>query len=465
MNDRAVTKPLAPNAEGPLVLRVQILLDRANFSVGQIDGRIGINTLRALLGFRTVRGLPQGIGVDDPIWKALSENADPALISYAITGDDLKGPFARVPIDMMSKAKLTYLGYASPLDEIAEKFHISPGLLQKLNPGKTFRVAGEQLLVPNVLQQPSTQAAQIVVSESDSTVTAFDAGGKPIAQFPATIGSDHDPLPIGQWKINGVFRNPKFHYNPELFWDAKPEHAKATIAPGPRNPVGVVWIDLSKEHYGIHGTPDPSRIGSSESHGCIRLTNWDAMKLAGMVKPGTPAILQERSALAPPAYSAAAPSIATPVAETETIGLPVLGMHVSDLRDTFSQSRDHNRRHEATDIVAPRGTPVLAVEDGTIRKLFLSRPGGITIYEFDPSEKFCYYYAHLDHYASGLMEGMHVRRGQVIAYVGTTGNAAANTPHLHFAISVLGADKRWWKGIPINPYPILLASAQRLATG
>jgi len=114
-----------------------------------------------------------------------------------------------------------------------------------------------------------------------------------IAQYPCTSGSEHDPLPIGDWKVTGVFKNPKFNYNPDLFWDAKPKDSKATIAPGPNNPVGVVWIDLSKEHYGIHGTPSPGQIGHTESHGCIRLTNWDALELAGLVEKGTPVSLVE----------------------------------------------------------------------------------------------------------------------------------------------------------------------------
>ena len=122
---------------------------------------------------------------------------------------------------------------------------------------------------------------------------ALDAAGKILAQYPASSGSEHDPLPIGMWKINGVAKNPPFHYNPELFWDAEPNHSKAKIAPGPNNPVGVVWIDLTKDHYGIHGTPEPARVGHTQSHGCIRLTNWDAMELAGMVRPGLPAELKE----------------------------------------------------------------------------------------------------------------------------------------------------------------------------
>jgi murein DD-endopeptidase MepM/ murein hydrolase activator NlpD len=143
-----------------------------------------------------------------------------------------------------------------------------------------------------------------------------------------------------------------------------------------------------------------------------------------------------------------------------TLGMPVANLKLSDIQDTFSQTRD-GHRHEATDVMAPRGTPVLAVEDGTIRKLFLSKPGGITIYEFDISEQYCYYYAHLDHYAANLREGMHVVRGETIAYVGSTGDAAVNSPHLHFGITAIGPDKKWWGGTPINPYPILRASYLR----
>src|SRR6185436_15437420 len=113
--------------------------------------------------------------------------------------------------------------------------------------------------------------------------TLLDSSGKTFAHFPASTGSKHDPLPLGSWKIQGVARNPVFHYNPQLFWDANPKHGKAKIPPGPNNPVGVVWIDLSKPHYGIHGTPEPSKVGKTESHGCIRLTNWDVAELATAV--------------------------------------------------------------------------------------------------------------------------------------------------------------------------------------
>ncbi len=140
----------------------------------------------------------------------------------------------------------------------------------------------------------------------------------------------------------------------------------------------------------------------------------------------------------------------------EVTTLPIAGLHREQVQDTFNQPRGNGeRRHEATDILAPSGTPVLAVADGTIVKLFLSKPGGITIYEFDPQNVYCFYYAHLDRYASGLTEGMRVTHGQVIGYVGTTGNAG-NTPHLHLAISRLTQEEHWWQGTPINPYPLLM---------
>ncbi len=291
VNDPATAGHLEEKDARPAALRAQILLDRAGFSVGEIDGRVGTNTLHAVAGFRTQRGLPAEGGFDDAFWQALNQDTAPALISYIISADDLKGPFMRIPEDMVAKAKLDELGYRSPLEALSEKFHVNPGLLQRLNRGSKCDREDEQIIVPNMRMPLHAVAFRIVVSKSANTVTAFDDAGKIIAEYPCTSGSEHDPLPIGEWKINGVARNPKFHYNPNLFWDAKGTDEKATLAPGPRNPVGVVWIDLSKEHYGIHGTPEPSRIGNSQSRGCIRLTNWDAWELAGMVKPGTPASL------------------------------------------------------------------------------------------------------------------------------------------------------------------------------
>jgi len=293
VNSTEVTDELGENSQGSAMLRAQILLDRAGFSVGEIDGHMGTNVMGAIKGFRAARGRPAGASIDADVWKALNADTSAALIEYTLSDDDEKGPFVQVPANMMLKAKLMFLGYGSALEAIAEKFHIGPALLQQLNPGTNFNKAGQKIYAPNVLTQLSVKAARVVVSKSESTVRVLDEMGNVIAQYPCTSGSEHDPLPIGEWSVTGVFKNPKFNYNPDLFWDAKPKDSKATIAPGPNNPVGVVWIDFSKEHYGIHGTPSPGQIGHAESHGCIRLTNWDAMELAGLVGKGTPISLVE----------------------------------------------------------------------------------------------------------------------------------------------------------------------------
>jgi lipoprotein-anchoring transpeptidase ErfK/SrfK len=292
-----VNNPAQPNIrmgdKGSAVLRAQILLDRAHFSCGEIDGEFGDNVAKALAAFQQERHLPVVPQIDAAGWGVLNGDQAPALQQYTITAEDVKGPFQPVPADIAEQSKLPALGFASPAEELGERFHVSPAILKALNPGADFSKAGQSLVVPNVMTLPPGQAARIEVSKSDSSVRAYDDQGRLLAFYVATIGSEHDPLPIGDWKIRGVARNPKFHYNPNLFWDAKPDDTKATVQPGPNNPVGVVWIDLSKEHYGIHGTPEPSRIGHTMSHGCIRLTNWDAAELASMVKPGVPAILKE----------------------------------------------------------------------------------------------------------------------------------------------------------------------------
>jgi lipoprotein-anchoring transpeptidase ErfK/SrfK len=272
-------------------LRTQVLLDRAHYSVGEIDGNPGSNTARALAAYekdRVVAGDVAGAGL-----QALNADSAPTLVEYTITAEDVKGPFTKVPQDMMAKAKLKALGYASVAEKLGEKFHASPALLRKLNPGKSLDRAGVTIRVPNVRNEDPAKAAKVVVDQSDASVTALDAQDKVVARYPATMGSAHDPLPLGTWKVTGVQQDPPFAYNPDLFWDAKATQSKAKIAPGPNNPVGVVWIDLSKEHYGIHGTPEPAKIGKTESHGCIRLTNWDAAELAKMVAPGVTAVLQE----------------------------------------------------------------------------------------------------------------------------------------------------------------------------
>jgi lipoprotein-anchoring transpeptidase ErfK/SrfK len=266
------------------MMATQVLLDRAGFSPGEIDGRGGRNTQAAIRAFEAAN--------KTTIAEALAAASEPATIRYTITTEDASAPFVpSIPEDMMEKAKLKRLDYTSLIEMLAERFHASPKLLERLNPGAGF-AAGEEITVPNVITVSDEKAKPIpditvTVSKAASALTVTDPSGKVLMHAPVTSGSQHDPLPIGSWTVTAVARNPWFNYNPELFWDADPAHAKAKVPPGPNGPVGLVWIDISKPHYGIHGTPEPATVGHTTSHGCVRLTNWDALRLAAMVGKGT----------------------------------------------------------------------------------------------------------------------------------------------------------------------------------
>jgi len=285
------------------ILAAQVMLDSAGFSPGEIDGRAGANFGRAVQAFQKSHGLGDSGRLDDATAEALRQSFkdQPAVVTYALTEADVAGPFQPdIPADLVAQSKLPSLDYRSPLEALAEKFHASPGLLRTLNPGQSFRQAGDQITVPNVTGSSPSAApsssrpanTRIVVTKRTSALTVEDANGRVLFFAPVTTGSQRDPLPIGKWKVTGVDEMPVFHYNPDLFWDADPSHSKAKIPAGPNNPVGVAWIDLSKPHYGIHGTPEPSKIGHVQSHGCVRMTNWDVRRVLEWVKPGTLVVFQ-----------------------------------------------------------------------------------------------------------------------------------------------------------------------------
>jgi len=285
-------------AVGLAELELQVLLDRANFSPGQIDDENGRNSREALAAFAAARGFAPGARSHKAALAALGAGSVKPIVSYTITAEDAVGPFATtIPEDATEQSKLPGLYYRSVLEELGARFHSAPALLKRLNPRARFK-AGERIRVPNVLGATQagpnhTGAVRILVSKKASVLMVYDREGHVIFYAPVTSGSEHDPLPVGNWVIKDVVRNPTYNYNPDLFWDANPANAKAKIAAGPNNPVGVVWMGINVPHYGIHGTPEAGEIGHSQSHGCVRMTNWDASRVADLVKDGTPVVFEE----------------------------------------------------------------------------------------------------------------------------------------------------------------------------
>ena len=290
-------------AVSAVTLKAQILLDRARFSPGVIDGRDGENVRKALAAFEAERGLKADGELDPETWAKLVEtSSEPVLIEYTIAPEDVKGPFEEdIPQAMDEQAKLSRLPYTGPEELLAEKFHLTEELLKALNPKKPLHDAGTKIVVPNVLDDPKKDpvaakavkgetkglVARIEVLKSARSLKALDKDGKLVAFYPASIGSAEKPAPSGEYKVRAIAENPVYTYNPEFKFKGVKADKKLTIKPGPNNPVGVMWIDLTLETYGIHGTPEPRRVGKSYSHGCVRLTNWDAKELARMVEKGT----------------------------------------------------------------------------------------------------------------------------------------------------------------------------------
>ncbi len=296
------------------VFHAQVLLDRAGFSPGVIDGLPGESFEAAVKGFQEARGLQVNGQLDQPTRMALLQDKAPSTVMLRIDPSDAAGPFTAIPKKPEEQAKLERLAYRNLLEKVAEKFHTTPATIVQLNDPKMPLRAGSVLRLPNVLpasrsydgvkpdvsqllsdlhvsgQQP--KAGKVVVDKSDKLVRVYDEGNRLIAQFPATLGSDKDPLPLGNWKVNTVAYNPPFKYQPKLFWDVEDSKEEQMLPPGPNGPVGLVWIDLNREHIGIHGTNSPETIKRAESHGCVRLTNWDAARLTQMIEDGMQVVFQ-----------------------------------------------------------------------------------------------------------------------------------------------------------------------------
>jgi lipoprotein-anchoring transpeptidase ErfK/SrfK len=272
----------------PAMVRAQILLDRTRFSPGIIDGLGGENTRQAIAAFQEAHDLEATGELNAEVFDRLTSGDGGRVLSdYTLTNADVGGPFiGEVPEDMQALGELETVGYADAREALAEKFHMSEALLDALNPGVDFGRAGQTIVVASTGQdQLDGEVARIVVNKAESSVRAFNADGDLLAFYPATIGSGETPSPSGTHTVTAVAPEPNYTYDPSRLSSSSGGSA-VVIPAGPNNPVGSVWIDLSRDTYGIHGTPDPAEIGKTASSGCVRLTNWDAEQLAGAVEQG-----------------------------------------------------------------------------------------------------------------------------------------------------------------------------------
>lgn len=287
VNQTEATVPANVHYDAAMV-RIEVLLDRAHFSPGVIDGYNGENVRKAVSAYQASHNMPVNGQADDQLLTQLTaQEAAPALVSYTITADDVRGPFAPVPQDLEAMSHMDHLGYASAAEAIAEKFHMDEDLLRTLNPGVDFTQAGTPIVVTNAGGDLNADVASIVIDKRERSLRAYDASGAMLAFYPATIGSPDAPAPSGDFSVRSVAFDPTYHYDPaRLPTFGRRNHGALTIAAGPNNPVGAVWIALSRDTYGIHGAPEPQQVSKTQSHGCVRLTNWDAIELGHAVHAG-----------------------------------------------------------------------------------------------------------------------------------------------------------------------------------
>lgn len=275
----------------PLGVRVQVLLDRAHFSPGEIDGRLGENARKALRAYSEAQQLPSSDQMSADLWSKLSGDGRPVLTTYKLTKKDVEGPFVKkLPTKMEALKRLPRLGYTSASEELAERFHMSQALLAALNPGQHLKKAGDTITIVDTTPaaRATEKAQRVEVDKTRQTVKVFNAANQMIAFYPATVGSEEKPSPSGTLKVTEISPNPHYRYNPDYHFKGVKSRKPFEIKPGPNNPVGVMWIGLSAQGYGIHGTPEPGKVSKAESHGCVRLTNWDAQRIAGLLSKGTP---------------------------------------------------------------------------------------------------------------------------------------------------------------------------------
>lgn len=285
---------LAPSLEMPKgqgakakIAAFQVLLDRAGASPGVIDGRAGSNVDKAAAAYSELTGKSIDPKDEAAVNAELEATGGPAFTEYTITNEDVGRQYvASIPDDYAHKAALPAMAYTSVSEMLGEKFHIDQAYLKEINPGVNFNQPGSVVKVPKLGNPVRTPVARIIADKARKQVRGYDESGKLVVAYPSTIGSSDTPSPSGIVQVERIAINPNYTYNPKLNFKQGNNNKILTIPPGPNGPVGTVWIALSKPTYGIHGTPEPSKIGKTSSHGCIRLTNWDAEELAKLVKPG-----------------------------------------------------------------------------------------------------------------------------------------------------------------------------------
>jgi lipoprotein-anchoring transpeptidase ErfK/SrfK len=293
INAAPVNVPISGDVRGPSVLKAQVYLDRNHFAVGAIDGRWGRNSAISVWWWQHTHGLPPTGDVDEATFRSLAQAAAvvPAVVPYRIAADDTAGPFVQIPEDVYEQEHLKCMCYESLREALSEKFHATEDFLEVLNPAVKFSQLkeGDTIYVPNV-RAPQTQdthdIAKLVISLAGNSMSGFNAAGQLVFHAPTTVGTGYDPSPDETVKLVKIVPDPHFHYDPTLYHEVPDTDPDAHLKPGPNSPVGRVWMQLSKPHYGIHGTKDPDSIGYASSHGCIRLCNWDAEELEHRVSEG-----------------------------------------------------------------------------------------------------------------------------------------------------------------------------------
>ncbi|MBA70489.1 MAG: hypothetical protein CML30_16620 [Rhizobiales bacterium] len=291
---QGMTAPATAKLSKAEVANLQVFLDRAGMSPGVIDGRMGSNVEKALAAWTEAGGQKIDPSDAEDIMDRLASGDGMAFTTYEITPEDAAGPYvASIPADYSEKAKLERLAYTSTIEMLAERFHMDEDYLKEINPDADFTRPGTRIKVVAPGAKRKGKVASIIADKGRKQVRGYDENGKLLVAYPATIGSSDTPSPTGTVEIKRIAHNPGYTYNPKVNFKQGENDKVLEIPPGPNGPVGNTWIALSKPTYGIHGTPEPSKIGKTASHGCVRLTNWDANELAGMVEPGVTVTFEE----------------------------------------------------------------------------------------------------------------------------------------------------------------------------